>query len=193
MEQEISDMKLCRKCGIIKLKNEFNKDKFKRDGYYTMCKSCKRNYRISPKYRERERELEKTQPYKERQRRFYSTAKGKSYASLEEHRSSSSLSRNIHTLTHNEWNYIKDKQEHKCAICGVLETQETKLVHDCIIPLSKGGVFCFTNVQALCNHCNSVKGSKIYSDVAPGSVWRKEHNGDSVFADAKLLSSTAPT
>lgn len=38
-------MKLCHKCSTIKKYSEFNKDPSARDGYYTMCKECKAQYR----------------------------------------------------------------------------------------------------------------------------------------------------
>lgn len=159
-----SNTKICRTCGIKKQKTEFNKDACKKDGYYTMCKSCKRNYRISPEYKLREKELEKTFSYKERQRRFYSTLKGKSYSSLECHRDNSFLPRSSHTLKHLEWISILELQQHACAICG---SKDKSLERDCIIPLSKGGALTFSNTQALCKSCNSRKGAKLLSVITP--------------------------
>jgi hypothetical protein len=39
------EQKTCSKCNIIKNICEFRKDKTKRDGYYSSCKSCKLEYR----------------------------------------------------------------------------------------------------------------------------------------------------
>jgi len=147
--------KVCRTCGIEKDLSEFNKDSCKSDGYYTMCKSCKRNYRTSEKYSAREKELAKTPRYRHR-------------ASLLMHRGRSSK---IHTLTYNEWAFIQKKQDNKCAICGSKEP----LVRDCMIPLSMGGTLSYENTQALCASCNNHKGAKAYGGIS-GNRWRKDYN-----------------
>lgn len=190
---EIFETKLCNTCGRTKPKTDFHKDRHKSDGLHTMCKTCKRNYRTSPFYSQREYELEfvdgkRNRHFKKRNKKYDSNDGGSSYKATEHHIVRSTLQKEYHSLTYEEWRYIKLKQENKCAICGVLETQETKLVHDCIIPLSRGGTFCYDNVQALCNHCNSVKGAKIYDGVAPGSKWRESWIVEPNFYDAKLLS-----
>jgi 5-methylcytosine-specific restriction endonuclease McrA len=145
--------KVCRTCGIEKALSEFNKDSCKSDGYYTMCKQCKRNYRTSEKYHTRERALEKTPRYRHR-------------ASLTAHKERSSKP---HTLTYEEWDFIQKKQNNKCAICGSEET----LVRDCMIPLSLGGTLSYWNTQALCAACNNHKGAKAYGGIL-GNRWRRD-------------------
>ena len=142
MDNESIETKLCLRCNTIKPKSDFHKNPKKGDGFYSMCKSCKRNYRISPEYKKRERELEKTFRYKSRTAMF-------------KHRDRSILPREAHTLNYIEWALILESQHNACAICGCTDKV---LERDCIIPLSKGGTLSMENVQALCQVCNGKKG-----------------------------------
>lgn len=55
-----------------------------------------------------------------------------------------------------EWNALKKKYKHKCAIC-----KETKpMTKDHVVPLSLGGTDYITNIQPLCRNCNSRKWKK---------------------------------
>lgn len=60
-----------------------------------------------------------------------------------------------HTLQ--EWQSLKDKYNHRCAMCG----REAKLTKDHVIPLSKGGTDYISNIMPLCRNCNSKKHNKI--------------------------------
>jgi len=151
MVDEIVSTKICIRCNLVKPKTDFHKNPNHGDGFYSMCKQCKRKYRISPEYKKRESELEKTNRYKSR-----TVVMG--------HRDRSSLPRCCHTLTYIEWESILETQQYRCAICGC---SDKKLEHDCIIPISKGGALTFENTQALCNVCNSKKGSKLLSATTP--------------------------
>lgn len=62
-----------------------------------------------------------------------------------------------HTLQ--EWEELKAKHGHRCAICGKIEP-EIKLTEDHIIPLSRGGTNKIENIQPLCLSCNSSKGNR---------------------------------
>ena len=75
------------------------------------------------------------------------------------------------------WKDIADKYEWKCAVCGIkVDTSDTWTgkngrvcfgraypTIDHIIPLKYGGKDTFDNVQLLCKHCNSAKGTKLYA------------------------------
>jgi hypothetical protein len=66
---------------------------------------------------------------------------------------------------------IKIRDGYICQICSLSTEDEKNLLLeiDHIIPLSKGGVTCESNLQTLCWKCNRSKGSKIYSaDVISG-------------------------
>nr|WP_181718255.1 Ltp family lipoprotein [Psychrobacter sp.] len=69
--------------------------------------------------------------------------------------------------------HIKVRDGYACQICSLSTEDEKNLLLeiDHIIPLSKGGVTCESNLQTLCWKCNRSKGSKIYStDVLPSPV-----------------------
>ncbi len=62
--------------------------------------------------------------------------------------------------TKKEWEELKNKFHHKCAICK----EDKILERDHIIPLSKGGSSYIENIQPLCKSCNSKKHVKIYEN-----------------------------
>lgn len=167
---------MCYKCKIVKPISEFHKDKNKSDGLMALCIKCKREYRTSAKYKEIERQLEKTPQYKLRKRRYYKTEKGKNYISLEEHRYRTRNTGNAHDLTSYQWQTILYMQDFRCAICRNPFTTQEPAERDCIIPLSKGGSLTFENTQALCCHCNSKKSTKLYSGL--GNNWRAKIERD---------------
>jgi hypothetical protein len=55
-----------------------------------------------------------------------------------------------------EWDTLKHKYHNKCLGCGLSETQikslKRTLVPDHVVPVSKGGTSCISNIQPLC-HC----------------------------------------
>ena len=163
-------IKLCIKCKLEKPISDFNHDKTRPDGLMSMCKKCKREYRLSPFYKSREKELEKTQKYKDRKIRYHKNGGSTKYSHKVKGLKVGNAGK--HTLTEIEWDYILIKQENKCAICGCIFDNINKPQHDCIIPLSKGGVLEFKNAQALCIHCNAVKHTSMYSGLL-GNRWRK--------------------
>lgn len=58
-----------------------------------------------------------------------------------------------------EWNDLKLKFNNLCAICN----ESKKLTRDHIVPISKGGTDYISNIQPLCQSCNSRKGDRIYA------------------------------
>jgi len=172
MPKQKDGLKICSKCKCVKPISEYSHVKKNPDGFEYMCKSCKRAYRTSPFYKERERQLEKTSEWKSRKYKYGSSPKGKNYKSKESHRQiTRKLGSTIeHTLSHIEWAHILTKQNNCCAVCRIEFNQTTPAVHDCIVPLSKGGALTFENTQALCLRCNAVKHTKIYSGL--GNDWR---------------------
>ena len=68
-------------------------------------------------------------------------------------------------MTSNLRERIKNRDGYTCQICRLSTKDEKNLLLeiDHIIPLSKGGVTCESNLQTLCWKCNRSKGSKVYS------------------------------
>ena len=64
-------------------------------------------------------------------------------------------------FTLKEWEEVKCKHHFCCVYCGKSE-EEAKLTKDHIIPLTKGGSNWISNIQPLCQSCNSRKYNKIY-------------------------------
>lgn len=60
------------------------------------------------------------------------------------------------TLTAEQWIFIKDVFDNKCAYCG----RELPLAQDHFIPLSKGGEYTVNNIIPACKSCNSSKRSE---------------------------------
>lgn len=65
-----------------------------------------------------------------------------------------SIAREKGTHTNEEWEELKDFFG-ECVICGSKE----RIVKDHIVPIYQGGSDAITNLQPLCNSCNSRKGS----------------------------------
>lgn len=64
-------------------------------------------------------------------------------------------------ITLQQWIKILDIQGHRCNDCGRKFSKRLKATEDHIIPLSKGGLHEFENIQALCQRCNSTKNANL--------------------------------
>lgn len=64
------------------------------------------------------------------------------------------------SYTPGEWRDLVIRCEHRCVHCRRQEP-EIKLTVDHIIPVSKGGSNWISNIQPLCNSCNSKKRDKV--------------------------------
>lgn len=56
-----------------------------------------------------------------------------------------------------EWKELCELYDHRCLACR----KRLPLTADHIVPLSKGGSNHISNIQPLCNRCNTRKGAKI--------------------------------
>lgn len=70
-------MKMCKKCGIIRMYDQFSKDKYKPDGFSSVCKPCRKIYMI--KYYSSNAEVAK-----ERSRTWFQNNKSKGLARTKE-------------------------------------------------------------------------------------------------------------
>ena len=60
--------KVCTKCGIKKLKNEFSKSRVSGDGFYSQCKKCVSEYHKKYYQQNRQKILKAVETYKENNR-----------------------------------------------------------------------------------------------------------------------------
>ena len=66
-------------------------------------------------------------------------------------------------MTQSLRNWIKERDDYTCQMCGLSTSQEKNLLLeiDHILPVSKGGITSENNLQTLCWKCNRSKGSKV--------------------------------
>lgn len=67
----VAGMKTCSKCKTEKDEAEFTKDKSKKDGLCSSCKSCVREYQQTDSHKEYWKEHQHTDAYKEYKRAYY--------------------------------------------------------------------------------------------------------------------------
>src|SRR5271157_139850 len=125
-------MKKCNKCGLLLSKENFRKNKLRKDGFFCWCKKCtkiyneeryKNNEEIS---RERSRNYYKKNKEKKKKHNIEYLEKNKEkikeYAKIYRGKNSKKLKdlqlKYYYNISLEEWNNIFNEQEKKCAICG---------------------------------------------------------------------------
>lgn len=76
------------------------------------------------------------------------------------HRYRKRVKENGGEFTGAQWSAIKELFGHRCLACDKREP-DIKLSPDHVIPISKGGKNCVSNIQPLCRKCNRIKSDKI--------------------------------
>jgi 5-methylcytosine-specific restriction endonuclease McrA len=143
-------MKACSQCGIVQVLSEFGKDSRHTDGHTSHCLACERARSIR-------RNLADPEAHRARTAKW---AKDNPEHHLDRtHRVKAKKANAEGTHTWEEFEIVKEKQNHQCAMCGRHES-ERPLTRDHIIPLCKGGSNFISNIQGLCKQCNSSKGCK---------------------------------
>ncbi len=67
----------------------------------------------------------------------------------------------INSLDPAQWLWLLEQYDHHCAYCGQSTEQlGEKLTPDHVVPLSKGGNNCLSNIVPACATCNSRKGAR---------------------------------
>lgn len=140
----------CKKCGT---------SKWKKSGH---CIECKResnkqwSSRNSEKEKESKRKWKKNNPEKVKgdNRRWHRSNKDKKrmYENIRRTRKSGAGG----SFTTSEFRDLCNQYNNMCVCCG----KSTKLTADHIVPVSKGGSSNITNMQPLCQPCNSRKKDK---------------------------------
>jgi 5-methylcytosine-specific restriction endonuclease McrA len=132
---------------IVEYKSKWAKDKRNRDIKETLRKE--KEYRDANK----ERILKMNQTYRR-------TPKGKLSGANCRHRRRALIG-DSPSITEKQWNKILMLQDVRCNSCKRKFSSNLKPTMDHVIPLSKGGLHSFENIQALCKKCNSTKQAKL--------------------------------
>ena len=102
-------------------------------------------YKKDKKYREKKLEWTRSNP-----------DKIKSYTQNRRSR----IAGNGGSFTEEEWQELCNKYDNICLCCG----EKENLQADHVVPVSKGGTSYISNIQPLCQPCNSRKGNRCSTD-----------------------------
>lgn len=91
---------------------------------------------------------------KESSKRYRKTHKKQLYILHHVYRTRKTKAGGFYTLS--EWKYLCKKYDYRCLRCH----KRRKLTADHVIPVSMGGSSNISNIQPLCQPCNSKKGTK---------------------------------
>jgi 5-methylcytosine-specific restriction endonuclease McrA len=168
--------KKCPKCNKKKPIKGFFKDKSKKDGYESICKVCRKEYRQSYAQTEKGKGVKK---------RYCQSSKGKE-AYIRYNKSDKGIQRDKHhgqtlkgkqsakkghatyytrksqaggTYTTTEWYNLCRFYDFHCLRCNK-KLPFDKLTLDHVKPVAQGGSSFIFNTQPLCKSCNSSKGNK---------------------------------
>lgn len=133
-------------------------------------------YRQTKTYHQRNNErakkyyLENRKEARNKYKEYIQSLKGKLIRKKSEHkRRALKQSCQINNLTTNQIKNILNEAQ-KCAICNKKFNKNRKKTLDHIIPISKGGNNTLMNIQTVCSYCNSVKGTKDYTEFTKGQL-----------------------
>ena len=154
--------KVCRKCGIEKSTSEYAKEPKAKSGITATCKAClykqdKEYAQAHPeKGRERIRKHNQKFPEKRAKRRRDYISKNPEKQAIYNQNRLARKNGNGGFLTSKQWKDLCDFYGNKCLCCGKVG----KLSIDHVKPLALGGSNDISNIQPLCQSCNSKKNMK---------------------------------
>lgn len=165
----------CPRCKKIKPLEAFKKAKENRCGRSHWCKECQaidvmkhlqtdRGKKLSKK---RLKKYRKTDTCKKARVRYKKGSIGKAAKARYAHQRRVRVNNSINDLTANDWDDILKNQQNKCNICNREFNANLQPQRDHIKPVSKGGAFTKSNIQALCINCNSSKSNNWDMDGEP--------------------------
>ena len=157
----VPEVRRCPKCGEYKPAEAFSKSS--RDGLQTYCKDCCRLARAANsdaeiqrvlKWQREHPELHAVKQARWNARHIKQVRQGK--------RRRENVRRTRQTqaggsFTQAEWERLCAAHDNRCARCG----ERKPLTVDHIVPIILGGTSDITNLQPLCQSCNSRKASRI--------------------------------
>lgn len=179
---QLSLFKQCPKCGKTKFVTAFYKNKSRKDGLATACKSC--HDAMSKKWidenidykrsRVAKKRRDERPHYRELEKHYWDNAPDdKKEAKLNRVRvwrksnrdKCNQYSRNRASwmkggdgkITVSEFSALCERYGNVCLCC---KRSDVELTIDHVVPLSKGGSNTIDNVQPLCRTCNSRKNNK---------------------------------
>lgn len=153
--------KVCGVCRIEQPITNFSKAAKNKDGYSNRCKQCVINVGIETR-RKKSTYLSKFKSVQQERPDYHSKRYNHSMIiNLNEYCENKTGSGDA--MTHEEWVSILKVQHWRCSVCGVEFTNSNPPTRDHIISICWGGSLAKDNVQALCGHCNSQKGTRCYA------------------------------
>jgi 5-methylcytosine-specific restriction endonuclease McrA len=144
----------CTKCGLVKKADQFKKASSSKNGLYSQCKSCDREYNHKESTRARKAELSKK--YR-KNITLEQREKKRLYDKIRHHRKKAGMD---NSFTKETWLGILDAFENCCAYCLEHESYIGKLTVEHIIPIISGGIITVDNIVPACGRCNSRKNDK---------------------------------
>ncbi len=168
-------MKICSKCKAEKPLVEFHKDKHKKDGLCSSCKSCGKIYSSENSLKISEYKREYAKINSDRRKKYVNDNREKIALRSKKYQQDnpekiSARNRNRHAMkrmasgkhTAAEIMKIFDSQRGLCASCEIklFKSGKNKYHVDHITPLKLGGANDKYNLQCLCPKCNCSKSAE---------------------------------
>lgn len=175
-------MKVCTKCNSDKELSEYYKDKSKKDGLSSSCKSCKNKQNIEyqatnkeskAEYDKNRRTVNRETINKKKRDYYHSTGKyvekiwrAANWDKVLTYAKNSKAKRRAlersYKLPSTELITWVDNEPKVCKYCGC--DCSTKYHIDHVVPLARGGAHAIHNLVIACPFCNISKGKKLLSE-----------------------------